>query len=105
MASKISFGSHYNRYLNSNNFNSVKLETKNPEYKETYRIANLKNCPIFKGVLCILHDGRAIFKANYTSYSGVKNKYENYFNLDGLEIIHIGDSTREEKKYFNNLAD
>ena len=40
---------------------------------------------------------------NYTTYSGVKNSYVNYFDKKGLEIIDKNDSSKEEKKYFDSL--
>jgi len=99
----IRLGKHYRSYIDGSNYNSQKMKPQKPEYKESYLITNKENAPLFKGVLNILDDGRAIFVAKYTTYSGVKNNFVNYFDKDGLEIIHKGDSTKEEKKYFDNL--
>ena len=79
------------------------MQPKKNEYKESYLIKNKKNAPVFKGLLNIFNDGRAIFVAKYTTYSGVENNYVNYFDKNGLEIIHKTNSDREEKKYFDNL--
>jgi hypothetical protein len=99
----IRLGKHYRNYIDGISFNSQKITPKKQEYKESYLISNKENSPVFKGILNVLGDGRAIFVANYTTYSGVKNRYVNYFDKDGLEIIHKEGSTREEKKYFDNL--
>ena len=99
----IRLGKHYSSYLNDNDYNAQKMKPQKPEYKDSYLITNREYAPIFKGILNILNDGRAIFVAKYTTYSGVKNNYVNYFDKDGLEIIHKEDSTKEEKKYFDNL--
>ena len=90
------------KYLNPNNFISIEIEAKNG-FVKSYQILNKPNSPIFGGVLNIMEDGRAIFDANFTTYSGVKNEYSNYFNNEGLEIIHKNDSTIIEKKYFDSL--
>jgi hypothetical protein len=98
----IRLGNHYKKYLDNISFNSEKIPPKKSDYKESYLITNKKNAPIFKGVLNVFNDGRAVFIAKYTTYSGVENNYINYFNKDGLEIIHKNDSAKEEKKYFEN---
>lgn len=99
----IRLGKHYRSYIDDSNYNSQKMKPQKPEYKEAYLITNKKDAPLFKGVLNILNDGRAIFVANYTTYSGVKNNFVNYFDKNGLEVIHKEYSTKEEKKYFDNL--
>lgn len=96
-------GNHYKKYLNINNFNHKEISTKKSEYKKSYLITNKTNAPIFSGVLNILKDGRAIMNANYTTYSGVKNKYTNYYDKDGYEIIDKDNSTTKERKYFYSL--
>lgn len=98
-------GSHYEKYLRSNNYNHKKISNKKPEYKTSYLITNKENRHLFSGILNILKDGRAIFNANYTTYSGVKNKYTNYFDKDGYEIIDKNDSTAKERKYFYSLTE
>lgn len=98
-------GTHYEKYLRSNNFNHKQISNRKPEYKKSYLITNKKNAPLFSGILNILKDGRAIFKANYTTYSGIKNKYINYFDKDGYEIIDKNDSTTKERKYFYSLTE
>lgn len=98
----IRLGNHYKKFLNYNNYNHKKIEPEK-DCKESYLITNKSNAPIFKAKLNILNDGRAILKANYTSYSGVKNKFINYFDLNGNEIIHSNNSTRVEKKYFDSI--
>jgi hypothetical protein len=98
----IHLGAHYDKYLRTNNYNSKEIKPQKPEYVKSYLVINKENAPLFKGILNILEDGRAIFIANYTTYSGVKNQYVNFFNKDGLEIVHSNNSTKEEKKYFEN---
>ena len=102
VTNNIRLGAHYDKYLQSFNYNSEEITTQNSEYIKSYLITNKENAPIFKGVLNILKGGKAVFIANYITYSGIKNKYMNFFNKDGLEIIHITNSTKEEKKYFDN---
>jgi len=46
--------------------------TTRKDCKESYLITNKPNAQLFKAKLNVLNDGRAILKANYTSYSGVK---------------------------------
>jgi len=99
----IKLGNTYKvKYLEKFNNNSKEIKTKKG-FVKSYLIFNKINQPIFRGILNILNDGRAIMNVNCTSYSGVKNKYENYFDKGGREIIHINNSTPQEKKYFENL--
>jgi len=82
-------------------FVTKKIKTKKG-FKETYEIINKPNSQLYKAVLNILKDGRGILKVNYISYSGVKNKYTIWFDKNGREII--GNNSKEEKKYFDNLG-
>ena len=68
-----------------------------------YYIQNKVDQPIFRGTLIVYPNGCAIMKVNYVSYSGVKNKYNNYFDRDVKEIISLTNNEREEKKYFNTV--
>lgn len=96
---KIRFGSSYDKYLGSS-YISKEISARKPEYKKSYLIRNKPNAPMYSAILNILKDGSAILNAKYTTYSGVDNRYNVYFNLDGKEIIHADNSEREEKKYF-----
>ncbi len=100
----IRLGNHYKiKYLSGLNFIFEEIQTQQGFIK-SYEIRNKPNAQLYKGVLNILEDGRAIMNVNYRTYSNIKNKYQNFFNLDGLEIIHINNSTRIEKKYFNECV-
>lgn len=98
-------GNHYNKYLNETNYNHKEISAKKSEYKKSYLITNKKDAPIFSGVLNILKDGRAIFNVNYTTYSGVKNKYTTYFDKEGYEIIDKNNSTKKERTHFYSLSE
>ena len=87
------------KYLTPNNFKSEEIPAKNG-YVKSYLITNRPDAPVYRGVLNILADGRAVIFVKYVSYSGVANKYENYFNNKGLEIVHKNNSTKEEKKFW-----
>lgn len=69
--------------------------------KGLYQINNKPNAPLFAARLRLNENGTAILKVNYTSYSGVKNRYFTYFDELGREII--GNSDSEEKRYYNKL--
>lgn len=98
----IRIGNHYNVKYTSGGY--IAKEIDNIEgYVKSYCISNKLDAPIFKGILRIMEDGRAIMNVNYISYSGVKNKYKNYFDKNGNEIIHTNNSEKEERKYFNSL--
>lgn len=84
------------KYLGHSNIHEV-IDTK-PGFIKSYLIRNNANAPMYRGKLNILADGRAVMNVNYMSYSGIKNKYENYFDSKGREIIHDKNSTKEEKK-------
>jgi len=99
----IRFGGHYDRYLKWPNFVSKEIEPRKSEYVKSYLIKNSSNHAVYKGVLNILKNGSAFINVNYVSYSGVKNKYTNYFDKQGREIIDKDDSTRKEQRYFNNI--
>lgn len=98
----IRLGNHYNKFLNNLSYNHEKIQPEK-DCKESYLITNKPNAQLFKAKLNVLNDGRAILKANYTSYSGVKNKFISYFDRNGNEIIHSNNSTRVEKKYFDSI--
>lgn len=83
----------------------VKNDGKYENCIKQYHLKNRPDAPVFLGVLYIMKNGSAIMEAKYTSYSGRKNKYTNYFDLNGKEIIHETNSTREEKKYYDNMGD
>ncbi len=94
----IGLGNTYEqKYLNQNNFISEKITD------HLFLIKNKPNAPIFKGQLSIAPDGQAIMEVNYVSYSNVVNKYKNYFDKQGKEIISSTNNESEEKKYFQNL--
>jgi hypothetical protein len=88
-------------------FVSEKIPLKDEE-KETikakYKIVNKPNSQLYHGILTVYRNGSAIMDVNYTSYSGTKNKYKNYFDLKGNEIIHKGDKTRYEKEYYEKIT-
>ena len=96
-------GAHYkDKYLDGVQFNHKEIKP-NTSYVKSYVRWNRKDAPVFKGVLNVLPNGRAVIFVNYVSYSGVKNKYKNYFGKEGLEIIHDKNSTKEEEKVWNNI--
>ena len=103
--SNVTFGKHYDHYLDTNNYRTEKLPVSNAAYSHVYKITNNNNAQLFKGVLYILHDGRAFIKVSFVSYSGVKVDYINYFNNIGKEILTISNSDKLEKTYFDSLAD
>jgi hypothetical protein len=94
--------SYTTKYLSPNNFLSTEIKT-TEGFVKSYIITNKENAPLFKGILNIMDDGRAIFHAKYITYSDVKNNYKVYFDKQGKEIIHSNNSTKEEKKYFDSL--
>lgn len=99
----ISFGSSYKlKYLdkNINGFKHREIKPKNGFIK-SYEI--FSETPVFYGILSIKNNGCAIINVKYTSYSGVKNKYTNYFNKNGDEIIHLQNNDKIEKKYFDSI--
>lgn len=99
----IRIGNHYSlKYLSPNNRDFKEITPKKP-YVKSFLIKNKTDQPLFNGVLNILPDGRALINVNYVSYSGVKNKYVNYFDKDGNEIIHKSDIDAIEKRYWNSL--
>ena len=104
MITKIKLGSTYEaKYLDGIQCLNEVSQTR-PGYVKSYVIRNRPDAPIFKGVLNILADGRAVIFVNYVSYSGVKNKFENYFDKDGKEIVHSTNSTKFEKKHWESLV-
>lgn len=91
--------SYQTKYLSTNSFKSEEIPAKKG-YVKSYLITNRPDAPVYRGVLNILADGRAVIFVKYTTYSGVKNKYENYFDGNGFEIVHKNNSTKEEKKFW-----
>jgi hypothetical protein len=95
------------KYLNNKSFVTKKVEITD-KYKENvknqYVVTNTPNSQIYKGTLYVMKDGSAIMDVKYTTFSGVKNKYKNYFDLDGNEIIHKDDKTRYEKEYYEKIT-
>lgn len=85
------------KYLNQNNFISEKI------IEHLFLIKNRPNAPIYKGQLSIAPNGTAIMEVDYISYSNVKNKFKNYFDKQGKEIISSTNNESEEKKYYLNL--
>jgi len=85
------------KYLNPNNFISEKIT------EHLFLIKNLSDAPIYKGQLSIAPNCTAIIEVDYVSYSNVRNKYKNYFDKQGKEIISSTNNESEEKKYFLNL--
>jgi hypothetical protein len=85
------------KYLNPNNFISEKIT------EHLFLIKNKTNAPMFKGTLSIAPDGKAIMEVDYISYSNVVNKYKNYFDKQGKEIVSDTNNEKEENKYFLNL--
>ena len=75
----------------------------NEGFVKSYIISNRPNSQLFRSVLNIMADGRAIENVNYTSYSGVKEKHTNYFDKNGKEIIDSSNSSIKERRYFDNL--
>lgn len=99
----IRLGNHYSvKYLDGVQFNHEEIKPKSG-YIKSYSVWNRKDAPIFKGVLNILEDGRSVMNVKYVSYSGVENKYENYFDTNGFEIIHTNNSTKSEYMYWKTV--
>ena len=97
-------GSHYKvKYLDGIQCLNEEITTRFG-FVKSYKIVNRPDAPIFKGILNIMEDGRAVILVNYISYSGVKNKFENYFDSSGFEIVHKNNSTKAEKKFWDSLA-
>jgi len=94
-------GSYKSRYLSPNEKDSKEITPKNG-YIKSYLITNKKDQPLFKGILNILPNGSAIMNADYTTYSGVKNKFTNYFDKNGNGIIDNNNSTKKEFDYFKS---
>ena len=100
----IRLGGNYNRYFNSVSYNTTKLnEKRSDNIKEVYLVENKPNQQIYRGKLYVFKNGSAMLKVNYVSYSGVKNKYELYFDTNGNEIIDSNNNTKKEKEYFDLL--
>ncbi len=98
----IRLGATYSKYLTKSNNNFEKIKAQHG-YVKSYLITNKPNQQIFRGILNILKDGRAIMNVNYTSYRGVKNKYKVYYNKKGKEIISNDNNEKKEKKYFDMM--
>lgn len=95
---EIKLGNTYEqKYLNPNNYVIEQIT------KDSFLIKNKGNAPIFKGHLFISPNGSAIMEVNYRTYSGVLNKYKNYFDKQGKEIVSTTNNESAEKKYFLNL--
>ena len=95
------------KYLDSKSYISEKVEVENKykEYvKDQYVVTNVPNSQLYKGVLYVMNDGSAIMDVKYSTYSGVRNKYKNYFDLDGKEIIHKDDKSRYEREYYEKIT-
>ena len=92
----------YGEYLKPNNYVSKKIKTEDGD-EVTYKITNKPDAQIFKGKLHILKDGRAYIDVDYTSYSGIKNKYTTYFDKNGKEIKSTSD--KKEKEIFDKLTE
>ncbi len=98
----LSFGNTYTeKYLN-HSYEYTEIEPIEGFIK-SYKIINKSDSQLFKAILDIMEDGRAILAVNYTTYNGVKNKYKIYFDKDGREIIDANNSTTKEKRYFDSL--
>ena len=89
------------KYLDGVQFKYEELKPKSG-FVKSYLITNRPDAPIYRGVLEVLKDGRAVIHVKYTSYSGVNNKYENYFDVDGKEIIDENNSTAKELSYWSS---
>jgi len=99
----IKLGGNYRyKYLSPNEENSEEIPTKKG-FVKSYLITNKEDQQIFKGILNILPNGSAIMNVDYKSHSGVRNKYVNYFDKDGNEIIDVNNSTEKEYAYFKSL--
>lgn len=99
----IRLGNTYTQKYLNHSFIHNELKPKDG-FMKSYLIRNRTDAPVFRGVLNVLLDGRAIIKVNYVSYSGVPNKYENYFDFNGREIINDKNSTTKEKKFYDELS-
>lgn len=96
----IKIGASYkDKYLSPNETNSEEITPKSG-YDKSYLITNKVDQPLFKGILNVLPNGGAVMNVNYVTYSGVKNKYTNYFDKNGNEIIDNNNSTKREFDYF-----
>lgn len=65
------------------------------------RIYNLQTN--FGGILETFPDGKAIFHANYFTWSNIKVNCKNYFDKDGREIITESNSDTKERKIWETL--
>jgi hypothetical protein len=109
MPKDIRIGNNFKiKYLSSTSSfiaEKVEIEDKYKEYvKEKYEVTNKPNSQLYKGKLYVMKDGSAIMDVRYMTYSGTKNKYKNYFDLDGNEIIHKDDKSRYEREYYEKIT-
>ena len=87
------------KYLDGIQFKHEEIAPK-AGFVKSYLITNRPDAQLYRGILNILKDGRAVINVNYTSYSGIKNKYENYFDVNGNEIIDENNKTGKELNYW-----
>lgn len=100
----IRLGTTYKKmYLNTLNKDFIQIPAKQG-FVQSYLVSNKSNQPRFRGILNILADGRAVINVDYISFSGVHNKYKNYFDIEGREIIHDLNNTSIEEHYFDKLT-
>ena len=95
---RIENGRHYKSLWNSND---VKLIFDNKE-KKIYTVTNKPNSQIYKGKLVVFSNGYAILFVDYTSYSGVKEKHNFYYDENGIEIECETDA--KEMRCFTNIS-
>jgi len=80
-----------------------KVKPTEKDVVEQYEIENKPDAQLYKSVLKVYKDGRAVNEVNYVNYSGVKNKYKTYYDKDGKEIVDV--SEKKEKEYFDSLVE
>ena len=70
--------------------------------KKIYTVKNKPHCQVYEARLVVFSDGCAIMFVNYTSYSGVKEKHNFYYDKNGIEIKYETDA--EEKRTFEEIT-
>jgi hypothetical protein len=100
---KITLGMTYeDKYLKSSQHVHRELEAK-LGFVKTYLVRNHSRGPVFKGMLSVMADGRAVMEVSYVSYGGRKNKYVTFFDKEGREIKDSLASMKLERKYWDAL--
>jgi hypothetical protein len=70
--------------------------------KKIYTVKNKPNSQVYEARLVVFSNGCAIMFVDYTSYSGVKEKHNFYYDKNGNEIAYETDA--DEKRCFEEIS-